>query len=59
MNKITELQVKEALKAAVADQTISNEEYQAIIQSLQEGNISLTEIYDGYLPFKQSSSRHR
>lgn len=59
MNEITELQVKEALREALANQVIDNTEYQAIIQSLQNGNVTPVEIYDGYLPFKQSSSRHR
>lgn len=59
MDKVTDLQVKEALKEALTNQTITGTEYQAIMQSLQEGNVTPVEIYEGYLPFKQSSSRHR
>lgn len=59
MDKVTDLQVKEALKEALTNQTITSTEYQAIMQSLQEGNVTPVEIYEGYLPFKQSSSRHR
>lgn len=59
MDKVTDLQVKEALNEALANQTITSTEYQAIMQSLQEGNVTPVEIYDGYLPFKQSSNRHR
>lgn len=59
MSEITELQAKEALNEALANNTIDNREYQAIMESLQTGNITPVEIYDGYLPFKQSSSRHR
>jgi len=59
MNEITELQAKEALREALTNQVIDNTEYQAIMQSLKDGSITPVEIYDGYLPFKQSSSRHR
>lgn len=59
MSEITELQAKEALKVALMDGIINNVEYTAIIESLQEGKISPTEVYEGYLPFKLSNSRHR
>lgn len=59
MNDITELQVKEALNEALQNQSIDNYEYKAIMQALQEGSVNPSEIFYGFLPFKESYHRHR